>query len=106
MSVVINFLCGDYYLYVSEYDSENEMIEKLRGKNDSIILKKSEHVLNSYMINGCCEMDGKSIGIGILSSDPEVALTVSFDPFGFLYIHNGQIFSVVDLNQKVTVFEY
>lgn len=49
MSVVINFLCGDYYLYVSEYDSENEMIEKLRGKNDSIILKKSEHVLNSYI---------------------------------------------------------
>ena len=106
MSVVINFLCGDYYLYVLEYDSENEMIENLRGKNDSIILKKSEHVLNSYMINGCCEMDGKSIGIGILSSDPEVAPTVSFDPFGFLYIHNGQIFSVVDLNQKVTVFEY
>ena len=91
------------------------MIEKLRGKNDSIILKKSEHVLNSYMINGWWEKGGESIGsgnfcflsgIGILSSDPEVAPTVSFDPFGFLYIHNGQIFSVVDLNQKVTVFEY
>jgi hypothetical protein len=103
---VISFLCGDYYLSVSKYDSENEMIEKLRRKNDSIILKKMEHVLDSYIINGYCEMSGNSIGIGVLSSNPVTPPTVSFDPFGFLYIHNGQIFSVVDLNKKATVFEY
>lgn len=97
---MISFLCGDYYLSVSKYDSENEMIEKLRRKNDSIILKKMEHVLDSYIINGYCEMSGNSIGIGVLSSNPVTPPTVSFDPFGFLYIHNGQIFSVVDLNKK------
>lgn len=32
MSVVINFLCGDYYLYVSEYDSENDNDRKTARK--------------------------------------------------------------------------
>ncbi len=56
------------YLSVSKYDSENEMIEKLRGKNDTIILQKPDHVPDSYRVDGYCGMSGNSIGIGILSS--------------------------------------
>lgn len=71
------------------------MIEKLRGKNDTIILQKPDHVLDSYIIDGYCGMSGNSIGIGILSSNPVIPPTVSFDPFDFCIFTTDKFFQLL-----------
>lgn len=103
---MIKHLCGDYCYNTLMLGSEKDLQLRLTLRNQSLLLRKPEDLLDYYIMICERESDNHSIGIGFYSTSLGTSPTIVTDPSGIIYISNGVTLSAVDLKKPKIRFEY